>query len=62
MRKMEKNIPVDMPQYLSDLMQDGYPVAAMKFQGYWLDIGSMSDYEKAQRDIKDLFNWPAVVV
>lgn len=61
-KKMEKNVPVDMPQYLSALMQDGHPVAAMNFQGYWLDIGSMSDYEKAQRDIKDLFNWPAVGV
>lgn len=61
-KKMKKNVPVDMPQYLSALLQEGASVVAMNFKGYWLDIGSVSDYEKAQRDIKDLFNWSAVGV
>ena len=55
-KKMKKNVPIDMPQHLSALMHGGDPVAAMNFQGYWLDIGSISDYEKAQRDVKDIFN------
>lgn len=45
----------DMPSYLQDRILSGFCVGAFRQNGYWLDIGQMSDYQKAQRDIVEVF-------
>ena len=49
-----KNIKVDMPDHLKSRIAGGSVVGAMRHSGYWLDIGQLSDYHKAQADIHDL--------
>ena len=49
-----KNIKVDMPDHLKSRIAGGSVVGAMRHSGYWLDIGQLSDYQKAQADIHDL--------
>lgn len=36
------------------LIKNGYKVTSYPMSGYWLDIGSPLDYEKAQKDIKNI--------
>ena len=49
-----KNQVIDMPTHIEDRVLAGDQVGAMRHSGYWLDIGSMTDYHKAQRDIESL--------
>jgi NDP-sugar pyrophosphorylase family protein len=35
------------------LLQNGQPVAAYKFGGYWQDIGRFDDYQKAVEDFEN---------
>jgi len=53
-KSLTKNTRIDMPSYLELKIHDGYKVGSMRHSGYWLDIGRIDDYHKAQRDIKDL--------
>jgi dTDP-glucose pyrophosphorylase len=46
--------PYDMPDLINALMEKGHKVISYPIRGYWLDIGKMNDYEKAQTDIKHL--------
>ncbi len=43
----------DMPDLISNLLQDGQNVAAYPLREYWIDIGRLQDFEKAQRDYAD---------
>ena len=43
-----------MPDHLKSRIAGGSVVGAMRHSGYWLDIGQLSDYHKAQADIHDL--------
>jgi len=38
-----------MPELIQRLLQEGKPVAQFRLQDYWLDIGQMEDYERAQQ-------------
>jgi len=44
----------DMPQLIQALMDNGCKVVSYPIRGYWLDIGKINDYLKAQEDIKHL--------
>jgi dTDP-glucose pyrophosphorylase len=44
----------DMPDLIQALMNAGHKVISYPIRGYWLDIGKMNDYLKAQEDIKHL--------
>jgi len=44
---------LDMPTLLSDLMERSEPVLTESFDGYWQDIGRISDYEKATEDFRN---------
>ena len=48
------NTKYDMPDLIQALMDKGSKVVSYPIRGYWLDIGKMNDYEKAQEDIKHL--------
>ncbi|MCB2230891.1 NTP transferase domain-containing protein [bacterium] len=57
-RKVLAFIPPDK-QYgfdtlMHDLLQRGEPVESFVYDGYWLDIGRLSDFERAQQDIERL--------
>lgn len=53
-RSVQKDKPTDMPSLLLDRMEGGKRVGAVTHAGYWLDIGRIADYEKAQKDISML--------
>ena len=38
---------LDFPDLVKRLLANGQPVMSYPFDGYWLDIGNHSDYEKA---------------
>lgn len=46
--------PYDMTDLIKVLMKNDYKVISYPIRGYWLDIGKINDYEKAQVDIKHL--------
>lgn len=45
---------IDMPSLLQRRIDKGFKIATAVHRGYWLDIGQMADYQKAQQDIKSL--------
>ena len=49
-----KNEFLDMPHLIKRLMNDGRNAVAYKLQDYWLDIGRIEEFERAQRE------WQAV--
>lgn len=45
---------VDTPDFLRQLLLEGYNIGHFPYIDYWLDIGSPEDYLRAQEDIKHL--------
>jgi len=43
-----------MPDLLDPLVRRGEKVCFFPIHEYWLDIGQMSDFERAHRDISEL--------
>ena len=43
----------DMPQLIESLLSLGKNVIGFPISEYWLDIGRMSDYEKARSDAQE---------
>lgn len=43
-------VPVDVPDILVRLQQKAHPVGVFPLHEYWLDIGRMDDFQKAQAD------------
>ncbi|MCL1139592.1 nucleotidyltransferase family protein [Shewanella pneumatophori] len=50
--KLNHQEKIDMPTLLENNFSFG--IHAAVFHDYWLDIGKMDDFEKAQQDVKDL--------
>jgi len=44
------NEPLDMPAFIERLIAKGCVVKTSCVQGYWLDVGRVGDYEKANQD------------
>jgi len=51
---VEKNIYIDMPSLLEGKLKNNDNVNHYTFHDYWLDIGQMDDYHRAQLDIGNL--------
>ena len=47
---MLKNVYKDMPDLLEELMINKKEVSVFPLHEYWLDIGQMDDFERAQSD------------
>ncbi|MFN9805820.1 MAG: nucleotidyltransferase family protein [Betaproteobacteria bacterium] len=45
----------DMPALFQKLLAEGYSTRCHPIAGYWLDIGRMGDFERAQRDFAEVF-------
>jgi NDP-sugar pyrophosphorylase family protein len=41
----------DMTTLLEKLIAEGRPVVSFPLREYWLDIGQMDDYNRAQKDV-----------
>lgn len=41
---------VDLPDLIKHLIRNKQTVSLYKFNGYWEDIGTMEDYEQANRE------------
>jgi len=44
-----RGVPLDLPDLIKGLIDDGRKVGGFRFEGTWLDIGRPEDYEEAQR-------------
>lgn len=51
-KSLSKNSAIDMPNLLKEQMSKGEEVAIFPLHEYWLDIGKMNDFERAQHDYK----------
>jgi NDP-sugar pyrophosphorylase family protein len=45
---------LDFPDLVKRLLANGLPVVSYPFEGYWLDIGNHSDYEKALEEYEQI--------
>ena len=52
LKDLDKNF--DMPELVNFLIKNGFSVSAFPIHEYWMDIGRMSDYKKAEEDLKKL--------
>jgi len=55
-KKVNSGMVIDMPTLLEEHRQKGKRVGTFTSYDYWLDIGQMKDYQKAQRDIEVYFS------
>jgi NDP-sugar pyrophosphorylase family protein len=49
---VSKNTAIDMPTLLESKIANQNKVMMFQIHEYWLDIGRMDDYHRAQTDIK----------
>jgi NDP-sugar pyrophosphorylase family protein len=48
----------DMPELIEMLLQDGATVVTFPVIEYWLDIGRLDDFQRAQSDVREM-KWAA---
>lgn len=53
-RGLSAGQPVDMPAVFSGILRRGGKTAVFPLHEYWLDIGRLEDFEKANRDFRDV--------
>ena len=51
---LPKNDFYNATDLMEELILKGHKVISVPFNGYWLDIGSHEDFERAQRDFKEI--------
>jgi NDP-sugar pyrophosphorylase family protein len=51
---IEPGLRLDLPELVLRLLERGEKVAGYPFDGYWLDIGRHSDYQKALEDYEQM--------
>lgn len=54
-KSVQPGLVIDMPTLLEQHRLNGKRVGTFTSYDYWLDIGQMKDYQKAQRDVEVLF-------
>ncbi|WP_114418136.1 nucleotidyltransferase family protein [Marinospirillum perlucidum] len=55
-KQVPANHPLDMPELLQQEINNGKVVNLYTLTDYWLDIGRMDDFNRAQTDASELFN------
>ncbi len=55
LERLKPGHPCDMPSLLERVMADGGPVVAFPIREYWLDIGRLDDFTKANGDYERVF-------
>src|SRR5262249_13339702 len=51
---IEPNKHLDLPELIKRLLAHGESVLSYPFDGYWLDLGNHSDYEKAVEEFDSI--------
>jgi NDP-mannose synthase len=51
---IEPNKYLDLPELIKRLLAQGESVLSYPFEGYWLDLGNYSDYEKAVEEFDSI--------
>jgi NDP-sugar pyrophosphorylase family protein len=46
---------LDFPDIIKELISNGETVKGYVYDGYWLDIGRPADYERANREIEEIY-------
>jgi NDP-sugar pyrophosphorylase family protein len=54
--RIKSNTAIDMPDIINQHIDAGRNISAFPIHEYWLDIGVMEQYKKAQRDIRKSVN------
>jgi len=54
--KVDSNTYLDMTDFLEKELDSNDGVSAFPIHEYWLDIGKIEEYEKANRDVNTVFN------
>lgn len=55
-KSVSRGTHIDMPTLLGQQIERGEDVNMFPIHEYWLDIGRMEDFQRAQTDITGLFN------
>lgn len=55
-RSVETGVHIDMPTLLEQQIARGHEVNMFPVHEYWLDIGRMEDFQRAQSEIGDIFH------
>lgn len=55
LRIIPENTLYGMDSLISDMLEKGLPISHYSIKEYWLDIGQVKDYEKAQEIYKEKF-------
>jgi NDP-sugar pyrophosphorylase family protein len=53
---IEEGKPLDMPQLIEILIQNGKKVANYYLEDYWMDIGEISSFEQATEEVEKFFD------
>lgn len=53
--KVDKEEFLDMPELFNQIIVEGGKTIAFPIREYWLDIGKIDDFERAQHDYEDIF-------
>ena len=54
--RVDKEEFFDMPQLFNALVEDGKKTTVYPVREYWLDIGRMDDFERAQEEYGEMFD------
>lgn len=54
--------PLDMPTLFARLREKGLTTSAFVTREYWIDIGQMTDYERAEREFESTFQTPTAAL
>ena len=55
-KSVDRGMRTDMPTLLEQQIDAGRSVNMFPIHEYWLDIGRMDDFQRAQNEVKDTFN------
>lgn len=55
LKLIEPDVYLDMPKFFEQLNSTGLKTSAFPITEYWLDIGRLNDYERANQEFKDQF-------
>ena len=50
---IDRGAVLDMPQLITNVKSHGQRVVAFPIREYWLDVGRLDDFEKAERDVAE---------
>jgi NDP-sugar pyrophosphorylase family protein len=56
LKYIKPNEYLDFPDLITKLISNGETVKSYVYDGYWLDIGRPDDYERANKEIEEIYS------